>query len=69
MAVQATTLNRSFLYQGMVLPDPGSHLTIDKVKSVLARMFPEISACEFIGPTIKGGNAQWQIQKAAGTKG
>lgn len=67
--VQTTTLNRAFLYQGMTLGDPGSHLTIEKVKSVLARMFPEISACEFIGPTIKGETAQWEILKAAGTKG
>ncbi len=69
MAIQIDNLERSFVYNGITLPDPGTGLSLEEVRDVYSVQFPEIVSATFDGPERKGNKLVYTIRKAVGTKG
>ncbi len=65
----ATALERTFSYNGVALPDPGSQHSPEQVKSFYAGMYPEITSAVIEGPLEKGGKLEYSFKRAVGTKG
>jgi len=57
MAIKVTSLERSFAYNGVSLPDPGVNLTLEQVRDVYSAAFPEIISAAIEGPETK----KWKI--------
>lgn len=69
MAIKVTQLERSFSYNGVVLPDPGTTLSLEQVRDVYSAAFPEIVSASIEGPEQKNGKLLYVFRKAVGTKG
>ena len=69
MAITITSLERSFSYNGVSLPDPGATLTLEQVRDVYCAAFPEIVSASIEGPEKKGDNLVYTFKKGVGTKG
>ena len=69
MAIQVTSLERSFSYNGVSLPDPGAALTLEQVRDVYSAAFPEIVSASIEGPEQKNGKLLYVFRKAVGSKG
>lgn len=69
MAIQVTSLERSFSYNGVSLPDPGAALTLKQVRDVYSAAFPEIVSASIEGPEQKNGKLLYVFRKAVGSKG
>ncbi|HCI53299.1 MAG TPA: PRTRC system protein C [Gallionella sp.] len=69
MAIQTTTLTRSFSYGGMTLPDPGKSLSLEEVRDVYAAAYPELVSASIEGPEKRGDNLIYTFKKGVGTKG
>lgn len=69
MAIQTTTLTRTFSYGGMTLPDPGKNLSLEDVRDVYAAAYPELVSAFIEGPEKRGDNLTYTFKKGVGTKG
>lgn len=69
MPVQTRALERSFTYNGLVLPDPDPRLTPEQVRDVYAATYPEITTAAVEGPDASGGTLHFKFTRAIGTKG
>ena len=69
MTIQVTSLERSFSYNGVSLPDPGAALTLEQVRDVYSAAFPEIVSASIEGPEHKNGKLLYVFRKAVGAKG
>ncbi|MGH9622440.1 MAG: PRTRC system protein C [Bryobacteraceae bacterium] len=69
MPIQTRTLERSFSYLGLRLPDPDPRLTPEQVKDVYAATYPEITTAVVEGPDTSGGTPQFKFTRDIGTKG
>ena len=69
MAIQVTSLERSFSYNGVSLPDPGAALSLEQVRDVYSAAFPEIVSASIEGPEQKNGKLLYVFRKAVGSKG
>jgi PRTRC genetic system protein C len=69
MAIIMQSLERSFTYNGVVLPDPGPALALEEVRDVYSATFPEIVSASIEGPEQKNGKLVYAFRKAVGSKG
>lgn len=69
MPIQARTLERSFSYLGLRLPDPDPKLTPEQVRDVYCTTYPEITTATVEGPDASGGTLHFKFTRAIGTKG
>jgi PRTRC genetic system protein C len=69
MAIKLTQLERTFTYNGISLPDPGTALTLEQVRDVYSAAFPEIVSASIEGPEQKNGKLLYTFRKAVGSKG
>ncbi len=69
MPVQTRTLERSFTYNGVRLPDPDPKLTPEQVRDVYSATYPEITTAVVEGPDANGGTLHFKFTRAIGTKG
>ena len=69
MAIQTSSLNRTFAYSGMTLPDPGKGLSPEQVRDVYSATYPELISAAIEGPEKKGDNLVYTFRKGVGTKG
>jgi PRTRC genetic system protein C len=69
MALQATTIQREFKYNGMTLTDPSPSKTPDQVRLFFAAQYPELTNAVIEGPTTKQGRSTYTFARAAGSKG
>jgi PRTRC genetic system protein C len=60
---------RTFNYNGMELPDPGSSLTLDEVRDIYSATFPELTSAAIEGPEFHGEKIVYSFLKSVGTKG
>jgi PRTRC genetic system protein C len=54
MTITVQKLQRSFAYNGIALPDPGSELSPEQVRDVYSATYPEITTASIEGPEQKG---------------
>lgn len=52
--MQASVLNREFAWNGVKIPDPGSHLSPEEVRAMLATMYPDIATATITGSEAVG---------------
>ena len=75
MALNITTFKREFVYEKdgekINLPDPGNHVTADKVPDFYSVQYPELINAKIEGPKLDNDNsvAVYTISVKAGTKG
>jgi PRTRC genetic system protein C len=69
MTITVQKLLRSFTYNGIALPDPGSDLTPEQVRDVYSATYPEITTASIEGPEQKGERLVYTFRRAVGTKG
>lgn len=69
MPVQTKPLVRVFVFNGAKLPDPGSTMTIEQVRTAYAATYPEIATAEIDGPQAVAGTLRYTFNRAVGTKG
>jgi len=69
MTITVQKLLRSFAYNGIALPDPGSDLTPEQVRDVYSATYPEITTASIEGPEQKGERLVHTFRRAVGTKG
>ncbi len=69
MALQATTIQREFKYNGMTLTDPSPSKTPDQVRLFFASQYPELTNAVVEGPATKQGKSTYTFARAAGSKG
>jgi len=62
--------NRSFVYDGIELPDPGPRLTIDEVRNVYEESFPGLGhATLTVKRTRVGRTTVYTFERRYGSKG
>ncbi len=69
MALQTQTLERSFRYNSIDLPDPGPQYTIEQVRDLYSATYPEIVSAGVDGPEEREGKLVYTFRRAVGTKG
>lgn len=72
MALIVETLERSFRYQGITLPDPNPSLSIKQVMALFSGTYPELANAKPITDTKTEGGKTKEVTTfhiAAGTKG
>lgn len=69
MTITVQKLLRSFAYNGITLPDPGSDLSPEQVRDVYSATYPEITTASIEGPEQKGDRLIYTFRRAVGTKG
>lgn len=67
--MQVEHLRRSFVYNGITLPDPGAALEPGAVKEFYGATYPELVNADIEGPERKAGMDVYTFRKAVGTKG
>lgn len=69
MSVETRSLERSFSYNGLRLPDPDCRLTPEQVRDLYASTYPEITTAVVEGPDATGGTLHFKFTRAIGAKG
>ncbi len=67
--MQASAIGREFTWSGVKIPDPGSHLSPEEVRAMLATMYPDIATATVTGPEAVGNKLVYRFVAAIGTKG
>ena len=69
MSITATALERSFSYNGVDLPDPGSEMSPTDVRDLYSVTYPELANASIEGPEPRGNRLVYTFRRAIGTKG
>ena len=68
-ALKTEVLLREFYYNGIRIPDPVPHLSVDQVRDLLTPRFPEIATASVQGPEDVGNALRYKFVRAIGEKG
>ena len=68
MALETRPLNRSFIYNGIKLPDVGG-MSPEQVKMHYAGQYAELSTATIVGPKNTGTTIEYEFRTNIGTKG
>lgn len=69
MAIQTTTIQREFRYNGIKLSDVATTKTPDQIRMIYAMQYPELLNAVVEGPVTKSGVSVYTFSRAAGSKG
>jgi PRTRC genetic system protein C len=69
MTIEAKTLTRKFVFNGVNLPDVGPNFTVDEVKDIYSNQYPDLTSAIVSEPTISGDVATYTFTRNVGTKG
>lgn len=70
MSIQTRIMDRSFSYQGLVLPDFDPGLTPEQIRDAYSATYPEITTAAVEGPEATAdGTLRYKFTRAIGTKG
>lgn len=69
MAIRVDTIKRQFKYNGIVLADLDPSASVERIKSMYAPAYPELSTSLVDGPVEKNGVLEFEFRRAVGTKG
>ncbi len=67
--VKVKTLERSFVFNGVKLPDPGPELSVEQVRDIYVATYPELATAGVEGPSPVGGAMQYTFTRSIGPKG
>ncbi len=62
-------LERSFVFNGVKLPDPGPELSVEQVRDIYVATYPELATAAVEGPSPVGGAMQYTFTRSIGPKG
>jgi PRTRC genetic system protein C len=69
MAIIVRTAQREFVYNGVILPDPGPSLRPDEVRDLYSAQYPELTTAAVDGVVVEGDFIRYTFVRAAGAKG
>lgn len=69
MALQVQVLTRTFAFNDVPLPDPGSDFTVEEVKDLYSAQYPDLSTALIAEPEMKDDVAHYKFVRNVGTKG
>jgi PRTRC genetic system protein C len=69
MTIRVERLEREFILDGRVLPDPGSNLSVEQVREMYIPSHPEITTAQVVGPETVDGTLRYTFTRAIGDKG
>lgn len=64
MTAKITTVERSFRFGSLTLPDPDPSATPEQVRALYAPNYPALGAATVEGPEVEGGRATYTFVKA-----
>ena len=67
--LQASSVTRSFSFQGLKLPDPNPKLAAEEVRSFYSAQYPDLATASIVGPEAVGDQLFYRFERAIGTKG
>jgi len=67
--VNVEVLQRSFRYQGVVLPDPDPNMSVEQVRDMYVATYPELATAAVEGPSPVDGWMEYTFTRAVGAKG
>lgn len=67
--IKVESLERSFEYLGVRLPDPDPSMTVEQVRDVYVNSYPELATAAVEGPSPVNGRLQFTFVRAVGAKG
>jgi PRTRC genetic system protein C len=67
--MEIQTLEREFNYNGVKLPDPNPHMSVEEVKEMYSAQYPELLTAAIEGPEMIDGKMMFKFVRAVGSKG
>jgi PRTRC genetic system protein C len=68
-SLKAEVLLREFNYNGVRIPDPAPHMSVEQVRELLTPTYPEIATASLTGPEDTGTMLRYTFNRAIGSKG
>jgi len=68
-SLKAEVLLREFNYNGVRIPDPAPHMSVEHVRELLTPTYPEIATASLTGPEDTGTMLRYTFNRAIGSKG
>ena len=68
-SLKAEVLLREFNYNGVRIPDPAPHMSVEQVRDLLTPTYPEIATATLTGPEDTGTTLRYTFSRAIGSKG
>lgn len=69
MPVTVEKLERQFVFDGAVLPDPDPNMSVEQVRDMYIPAHPEITTATVTGPEPIDGKMRYTFNRAIGHKG
>jgi PRTRC genetic system protein C len=67
--LKAEALLREFHYNGVRIPDPAPHMSVEQVRDLLTPTYPEIATATLTGPEDTGTALRYSFSRSIGSKG
>lgn len=67
--IKVDALQRIFMYNGAVLPDPNPDFTIEQVRDMYVNTYPELATAATEGPEATSRGLEYKFVRAVGAKG
>ena len=67
--MEVQVLEREFNYNGVKLPDPNSHMSVEEVKEMYSAQYPELLTAAIEGPEVVDTKMVYKFVRAIGSKG
>lgn len=67
--IKVETLQRTFSYNGIILPDPNPQFTPEQVRDMYVTAYPELATAAIEGPKPVAGGMEYTFTRAVGAKG
>jgi PRTRC genetic system protein C len=68
MAVKVEVVEREFVFNGQVLPDPGWTIPVERVREIFMQDHPEITTANVV-PEVVDGKMRYTFNRKIGDKG
>jgi PRTRC genetic system protein C len=69
MSITVRKLDREFVFDGKVLPDPNPDMTVEQVREMYIPAHPEITTATVTGPEPVNDKMRYTFSRAIGAKG
>ena len=69
MPISISRLEREFVFDGKVLPDPNPDMSVEQVREMYIPAHPEITTAAVTGPEPVEGKMRYTFSRVIGAKG
>lgn len=69
MSVKVAKLEREFVFDGHMLPDPNPDMSVEQVREMYIPSHPAITTATVTGPEAVDGKMRYTFSRAIGHKG